>query len=113
MNPIQTDPNPKNDSITDPPEMTPVTRFSHSSQEKKRSDNRRKAARYMQDLHRRNTVGDMLYMVGFWVEYVFVCVGRRVGAVVRGIGDTVLIAETRHLSKDKCWRLVEIIEKAK
>ena len=30
-----------------------------------------------------------------------------------GIGDTVLIAETRHLSKDKCWRLVEIIEKAK
>ena len=90
MNPIQTDPNPKNDSITEPPEMTPVTRFSHSSQEKKRSDNRRKAARYMQELHRRNTVGDMLYMVGFWVEYVFVCVGRRVGAVVRGIGDTVL-----------------------
>ena len=30
-----------------------------------------------------------------------------------GIGDTVLIAETRHLSKDKCWRVVEIIEKAK
>ena len=90
MNPIQTDPNPKNDSITEPPEMTSVTRFSHSSKEKKRSDNRRKAARYMQDLHRRNTVGDMLYMVGFWVEYVFVCVGRRVGAVVRGIGDTVL-----------------------
>ena len=90
MNPIQTDPNPKNDSITEPPEMTPVTRFSHSSQEKKRSDNRRKAACYMQELHRRNTVGDMLYMVGFWVEYVFVCVGRRVGAVVRGIGDTVL-----------------------
>ena len=30
-----------------------------------------------------------------------------------GIGDTVLIAETRHLAKDKCWRLVEIIEKAK
>ena len=30
-----------------------------------------------------------------------------------GIGDTVLVAETRHLSKDKCWRLVEIIEKVK
>ena len=30
-----------------------------------------------------------------------------------GIGDTVLVAETRPLSKDKCWRLVEIIEKAK
>ncbi len=30
-----------------------------------------------------------------------------------GIGDKVLIAETRPLSKDKCWRLVEIIEKAK
>ncbi len=29
------------------------------------------------------------------------------------IGDTVLIAETRPLSKTKCWRLVEIIEKAK
>ena len=30
-----------------------------------------------------------------------------------GIGDQVLVAETRPLSKDKCWRLVEIIEKAK
>ena len=30
-----------------------------------------------------------------------------------GIGDKVLITETRPLSKDKCWRLVEIIEKAK
>ena len=30
-----------------------------------------------------------------------------------GIGDTVLIAETRPLSKDKNWRVVEIIEKAK
>lgn len=30
-----------------------------------------------------------------------------------GIGDTVKIAETRPLSKNKCWRLVEIIEKAK
>ena len=29
------------------------------------------------------------------------------------IGDKVEIAETRPLSKDKCWRLVEIIEKAK
>ena len=30
-----------------------------------------------------------------------------------GIGDKVEIAETRHLSTDKCWRLVRIIEKAK
>ena len=30
-----------------------------------------------------------------------------------GIGDTVLIAETRKLSKDKNWRLVQIVEKAK
>lgn len=30
-----------------------------------------------------------------------------------GVGDTVLVAEMRHLSKDKCWRLVEIVEKAK
>ena len=29
------------------------------------------------------------------------------------IGDKVLIAETRQLSKTKNWRLVEIIEKAK
>ena len=30
-----------------------------------------------------------------------------------GVGDTVRIMETRPLSKDKRWRLVEIIEKAK
>ena len=30
-----------------------------------------------------------------------------------GIGDKVLIAEARPLAKDKCWRLVEIVEKAK
>ena len=29
------------------------------------------------------------------------------------IGDTVKVMETRSLSKDKRWRLVEIIEKAK
>jgi len=28
------------------------------------------------------------------------------------VGDKVLIAETRPLSKDKCWRIVEIIESA-
>ena len=30
-----------------------------------------------------------------------------------GVGDRVLIAETRPLSKDKCWRVVKIVEKAK
>ena len=30
-----------------------------------------------------------------------------------GIGDTVEIMETRHLSKDKYFRLVRIVEKAK
>ena len=30
-----------------------------------------------------------------------------------GIGDTVMVMECRPLSKDKRWRLVEIIEKAK
>ncbi len=30
-----------------------------------------------------------------------------------GIGDTVKVMETRPLSKDKRWRLVEIVEKAK
>ena len=29
------------------------------------------------------------------------------------IGDTVRISETRPLSKSKCWRLVEILERAK
>jgi len=30
-----------------------------------------------------------------------------------GIGDRVVVMETRPLSKDKRWRLVEILEKAK
>ena len=30
-----------------------------------------------------------------------------------GIGDTVKVMETRPLSKDKRWRLMEIIEKAR
>ena len=30
-----------------------------------------------------------------------------------GVGDRVLLMETRPLSKDKRWRVVEIIEKAK
>ena len=30
-----------------------------------------------------------------------------------GIGDTVKVMETRPLSKDKRWRLVEIMERAK
>ena len=29
------------------------------------------------------------------------------------VGDKVLVAEPRPLSTEKCWRLVEIIEKAK
>ena len=28
-------------------------------------------------------------------------------------GDTVKIVETRPLSKDKCWRVVEILERQK
>lgn len=30
-----------------------------------------------------------------------------------GIGDTVRITETRPLSKNKRWRLIEVVEKAK
>lgn len=30
-----------------------------------------------------------------------------------GIGDLVVITETRPLSKNKCWRLKQILEKAK
>lgn len=29
------------------------------------------------------------------------------------VGDRVTVMETRHLSKDKCWRVTGIIEKAK
>lgn len=29
------------------------------------------------------------------------------------VGDTVRIMETRPISKNKCWRLVEVLEKAK
>ncbi len=32
---------------------------------------------------------------------------------VCGVGDRVTVMETRPLSKDKRWRLVEIVEKAK
>ena len=28
------------------------------------------------------------------------------------VGDIVSIMETRHLSKDKCWRVTEILEKS-
>lgn len=28
------------------------------------------------------------------------------------VGDTVSIMETRHLSKDKCWRVVEILQRS-
>lgn len=30
-----------------------------------------------------------------------------------GVGDTVRIVETRPISKQKCWRVAEIVEKAK
>lgn len=30
-----------------------------------------------------------------------------------GIGDLVTVMETRPMSKTKCWRLVEIVERAK
>ena len=30
-----------------------------------------------------------------------------------GVGERVMIAETRPLSKDKCWRVVKRVEKAK
>jgi len=29
-----------------------------------------------------------------------------------GLGDTVIIIETKPVSKDKCWRLVSVIQKA-
>ncbi|NLK51273.1 MAG: 30S ribosomal protein S17 [Syntrophomonadaceae bacterium] len=30
-----------------------------------------------------------------------------------GIGDVVKIMETRPISRDKCWRVVEVVEKAR
>ena len=38
---------------------------------------------------------------------------RRLEENTCDIGDTVMIAETRPLSKDKNWRLVKIVEKVK
>ncbi|HOE83951.1 MAG TPA: 30S ribosomal protein S17 [Sphaerochaeta sp.] len=29
------------------------------------------------------------------------------------IGDTVRVVECRHISKDKCWRLTQILERAR
>ena len=29
------------------------------------------------------------------------------------VGDTVRVMECRHLSKDKCWRLVQVVERAR
>ena len=29
------------------------------------------------------------------------------------VGDRVAVMETRHLTKDKCWRVINIVEKAK
>jgi small subunit ribosomal protein S17 len=29
-----------------------------------------------------------------------------------GIGDTVVVAETRPISKSKCWKLMEVVESA-
>ena len=85
MNPTQTEKENRIETADKPAE-----RFAHTNQEKKRSENRRRASQYMKDLNRRNAIGDMLYMVGFWVEYVGVCVRRKVSTVVRGIADTVL-----------------------
>ena len=69
-------------------------------------------------------------VIRFWDEYVYlknaIDTGKY-GKVIKrtikfkahdennecGVGDTVKIMETRPLSKDKRWRLVEIIEKAK
>ncbi|MCK9190317.1 MAG: 30S ribosomal protein S17 [Sphaerochaetaceae bacterium] len=28
-------------------------------------------------------------------------------------GDTVRVVECRHISKDKCWRLVQVVERAR
>ena len=89
MNPIQTDPNPKNDSITEPPEMTPVTRFSHSSQEKSAAIT---AARQPVTC-RTCTAATLSAICCTWSASGRVCFCLRrpqSGAVVRGIGDTVL-----------------------
>ena len=59
MNPTQTEKENRIETADKPAE-----RFAHTNQEKKRSENRRKASKYMKDLNRRNAIGDMLYMVG-------------------------------------------------
>ena len=56
MNPIQTDATPKSENLAGQSESAENVRFAHSSQEKKRNENRRKASRYMKDLQRRSLI---------------------------------------------------------
>ena len=69
--------------------------------------------------------GDVLkvdiFIEGEFIDVVGISKGKGFQGVVKrhddkndcNIGDTVRIAETRPLSKFKCWRLVEIIERVK
>ena len=52
-------------------------------------------------------------MLAHFINVLYSVVDRMYVGNIEGIGDTVLVAETRPISKDKCWRVVEIIEKAK
>lgn len=56
----------------------------------KKSARRNQMAAILETVPYAGVIGDVLYMVGFWVEYFFVCAFRKVKRVARGVGSTVL-----------------------
>ena len=52
----------------------------------KKAARRNRIAAAVETLPYVGIVGDFLYLVGFWVEYLMVCTGRKLKAIARGIG---------------------------
>ena len=58
------------------------------NRKKKRANRRGRMARLFSSLPYSHVVGDALYMIGFWVEYVLVCAWRKVRTVAHAIAGT-------------------------
>lgn len=58
------------------------------NRKKKRANRRGRLARLFSSLPYSHVVGDALYMIGFWVEYVLVCAWRKVRTVAHAIAGT-------------------------
>ena len=58
------------------------------NRKKKRANRRGRLARLFSSLPYSHIVGDALYMIGFWVEYVLVCAWRKVRTVAHAIAGT-------------------------